>query len=117
MRDIENGLNAQGAEVSKSMIVLDRPIKAIGMYDVRVMLHPEVISIVKVNVARSEDEAELQTQGIDVMAAMFEEEQAEKKSFTEEVDPSLEPGEIPADMLEEGAEPAASDEAPVEEAG
>ncbi len=85
VRDIENGLNAQGAEVSKSMIVLDRPIKAIGMYDVRVMLHPEVISIVKVNVARSEDEAELQRSGVDVIAKMFEDDQAELRELAAEV--------------------------------
>ncbi len=77
VRDIESGLNEQGAEVNKAMIVLERPIKAIGVYDVRVMLHPEVVSIVKVNVARSDDEAELQRSGVDVIAKMFDDDQAE----------------------------------------
>ena len=54
---------------TKSQIVLDRPIKAIGMHEVKVALHPEVAVTVKVNVARSPEEAELQAQGIDVMAA------------------------------------------------
>jgi large subunit ribosomal protein L9 len=99
VRDIVDGLNAEGANVSKAMIVLERPIKAIGMYDVRVALHPEVSVTVKVNVARSPDEAELQAQGVDVMAAMFEEANA-ATGFTETKDASLEPGEIPADMFE-----------------
>ena len=55
------------------------------MYDVRVMLHPEVISIVKVNVARSEDEAELQRSGVDVIAKMFEDDQAELRELAAEV--------------------------------
>ena len=54
---------------TKSQVVLDRPIKAIGVHDVKVALHPEVSVTVKVNVARSPDEAELQAQGVDVMAA------------------------------------------------
>jgi large subunit ribosomal protein L9 len=66
---------------------------------------------VKANVARSDDEAELQSQGVDVMAAMFEEDRAEGEGFTEAKDLTLEPGEIPADMLENPAEAeAAADE-------
>ena len=104
VKDIVDGLNAQDAKVAKSMIVLERPIKALGVYDVRVVLHPEVSVNVQVNVARSDDEAELQRQGVDVMAQMFEDERAESEGFTEAVDPTLEPGEIPADMLEAAAE-------------
>ncbi len=98
VRDIVDALNADGANVSKAMIVLERPIKTIGVFDVRVALHPEVSVGVKVNVARSPDEAELQSKGVDVMAAMFDSDTA---GFTEAFDPNAEPGEIPADMLEE----------------
>jgi large subunit ribosomal protein L9 len=94
VRDIVDALNADGAKVTKQMIVLERPIKTLGIFDVRVSLHPEVSVGVKVNVARSPDEAELQSQGVDVMAAMFEQDVA---GFTERRDPSLEPGEIVAD--------------------
>ena len=76
VRDIVDALNADGANLSKSMIVLERPIKTIGVFDVRVQLHPEVVVTVKVNVARSPDEAEQQAQGVDVIAAMFEEDVA-----------------------------------------
>ena len=104
VRDIVDALNADGANLSKSMIVLERPIKTIGMFDVRVALHPEVSVIVKANVARSDDEAELQSQGVDVMAQMFEDERSESEGFTEAVDPNAEPGEIPADLMEEAEE-------------
>ena len=83
------------------------PIKTIGMHDVTVQLHPEVRVTVKANVARSDDEAELQRQGVDVMAQAFEEEHGgDAGGFTEEVDRTLEPGEIPADMLERPADEA-----------
>ena len=105
VRDIVDALNEDGAGLTKGMVVLERPIKSIGLYDVRVTLHPEVTVTVKVNVARSSDEAELQAQGVDVMKAMFEESNV-PSGFTEAKDLSLEPGEIPADMLEERAEEA-----------
>ena len=96
VRDIVDALNEQGAGVAKNMIVLERPIKTIGVFDVRVNLHPEVAVTVKVNVARSADEADLQSQGVDVMAAMFEQDVS---GFTEAYDPNAEPGEI---AVEEG---------------
>jgi large subunit ribosomal protein L9 len=108
VRDIVDALNEDGANITKSMVVLERPIKTIGVFDVRVQLHPEVSVGVKVNVARSPDEAELQSQGVDVMAAMFEQDVA---GFTEAFDPNAEPGEIPADMLEPSDEGEAETEA------
>ena len=66
--DRGEAVDAEGAQVSKRQIVLKTPIKAIGMHEVKVALHPEVSVTVKVNVARSPEEAELQAQGIDVMA-------------------------------------------------
>jgi large subunit ribosomal protein L9 len=62
--------------VTKSQVVLARPIKSIGMHDVKIALHPEVSVTVHVNVARSPEEAELQAQGIDVIAQMFEDQAA-----------------------------------------
>jgi large subunit ribosomal protein L9 len=77
VKDIVDGLNADGAKLSKSMIVLERPIKTLGVFDVKVVLHPEVSVTVTVNVARSDDEAELQKSGVNVIDQMFEDEQAE----------------------------------------
>ncbi len=77
VKDIVDGLVAQDAKVSKAMIVLERPIKTLGVFDVKVVLHPEVSVNVQVNVARSDDEAELQKDGVNVLDQMFEAEQAE----------------------------------------
>ena len=104
VRDVVQGLEAGGHKVDKRQVVLAHPIKTLGIHDVTIALHPEVHVIVKANVARSDDEAELQRQGVDVIGAMAEEERNESEGFTEAVDPSLEPGEIPADLLEERAE-------------
>jgi large subunit ribosomal protein L9 len=75
-RDIAEALEGVGAHVTKGQVVLDRPIKAIGLHEVRIALHPEVAVTVKVNVARSPEEADLQAQGIDVLQTMFEREAA-----------------------------------------
>ena len=105
VRDIIEALDVDGTQVLKNQVVLDKPIKAIGLYDVRVQLHPEVAVSIKVNVARSPEEADLQTQGIDVMASMFEKDEA---GFTEAYDPNAEPGEIAVDA------PAPAADAPTE---
>lgn len=89
VRDLVEALEAEGHKVAKSAIVLNKPIKAIGVYTVNVALHPEVSVSVKVNVARSPEEAEMQASGVDVMAAMFEKDEA---GFVEEFDPNAEPG-------------------------
>ena len=89
-RDLAEALEADGAKVTRSQMVLDRPIKSLGMSDVKISLHPEVQVTIKVNVARSPEEAELQSQGVDVMASMFEREES---GFTEDYAPNAEPGE------------------------
>ncbi len=103
-RDLAELLAADGAHVAKSQVVLDRPIKSIGVHEVRVVLHAEVSVKIKVNVARSPEEAELQEKGVDVMAEMFERDEA---GFTEDYDPNAEPGataEAPASEEDEQAE-------------
>ena len=104
MRDIAASLAEKGHEIDKTQVIMGDPIKALGMHEVRIDLHPEVSVTITANVARSDDEAELQRQGIDVMAQMFEDEQREIEEQAEanRTDPTREPGEIPADMLEDG---------------
>ncbi len=102
-RDIVDALAAEGAQVTKSQVVLDRPIKAIGVHEIKVALHPEVSVTVKVNVARSPEEADLQAQGVDVMSQMFERDDA---GFTEDYDPNAEPGAT----AEAAAETASAEE-------
>jgi large subunit ribosomal protein L9 len=105
-RDIAEALEEQGHKLAKNQIVLDRPIKAIGVQDVRIALHPEVSVTIQVNVARSPEEAELQAQGVDVMADMFEKDTA---GFTEDYDPNAEPGEIATDGPAASAENTGGD--------
>ena len=105
-RDIVEALDAEGAKVLKCQVILGKPIKNIGLHDVRVALHPEVNVTVKVNVARSPEEAELQAKGVDVMASMFERDEA---GFTEAYDPNAEPGAT-ADVNPDAEAPAAAAE-------
>jgi large subunit ribosomal protein L9 len=110
-RDLAEALEAAGHKVAKNQIVLDRPIKGIGVQEVKIALHPEVSVAITVNVARSPEEAELQAQGVDVMAQMFEKDVA---GFTEERAEGLEPGEIAPET--EAAPAAEAEAAPAAEA-
>ena len=62
-RDVAEAMAERGAEVRRQQVRLDRPIKSLGVHDVRIALHPEVTVTVKVNVARSPEEAEIQARG------------------------------------------------------
>jgi large subunit ribosomal protein L9 len=101
-RDLAEVLTNGGHKVNKLQIVLDKPIKTLGIHDVKVALHPEVVVMVKVNIARSPEEAELQAKGVDINADMFDREES---GFVEAFDPGAEPG-IPEDIAPE-AEPEA----------
>ncbi|MEZ5844727.1 MAG: 50S ribosomal protein L9 [Hyphomicrobiaceae bacterium] len=65
-RDIAELITAGGFSVDRRQVILSQPIKELGVHEVTVSLHPEVDVKVKVNVARSEDEAERQARGEDV---------------------------------------------------
>lgn len=88
-RDIAEAVTQAGHKVGRGQVTLDKPIKALGITVVKLSLHPEVSVEAKVNVARSPEEAELQAQGVDVTADLFEREEA---GFTEDYDPNAEPG-------------------------
>jgi large subunit ribosomal protein L9 len=89
-RDVADAVNAEGGKVERSMVVLDKPIKTLGMHEVKVRLHAEVLVTVTLNIARSMDEAERQARGENVIASQFEEER-------------LAAEEAQADLLEGGA--------------
>ena len=73
-RDVADMVNAEGGKIDRSMVVLDKPIKTLGVHPVKVKLHAEVTVTVNINIARSQDEAERQARGEDVIASRFEEE-------------------------------------------
>ncbi len=104
-RDIADVVTEGGFTTDRRQIVLSRPIKTLGLHDVSVSLHPEVSVSVKINVARSEDEAERQARGEDV--TVIKDEELELETFNAD------------EMFEEGAAPdegAASDETETAEA-
>ena len=105
-RDLAEALTADGAHVTRNQVVLDKPIKALGVYSVKISLHPEVSVTVTVNIARSPEEAELQAKGVNVSADMFERDNA---GFTEAFDPNAEPGTLPTDMADAPSEAPAED--------
>ncbi len=75
-RDVAEVINEGANRVERSQVVLDRPIKSVGVHEVKVRLHPEVTVSVQVNVARSGDEAERQARGENVINSQFDEERA-----------------------------------------
>jgi large subunit ribosomal protein L9 len=112
-RDIANGVTEAGFTVDRQQIQLPHPIKAIGLYDVRVTLHPEVDITVVANVARSVGEAEIQAktghaviagddegEQVDTVAA----EEAANEAVAEQADEIFENGAAPQDESEEDTE-------------
>ncbi|MFM9939893.1 MAG: 50S ribosomal protein L9 [Hyphomicrobiaceae bacterium] len=81
-RDLAEVITAGGFTVDRRQILLDKPIKALGVHQLRVQLHPEVIVNVTVNVARSQDEADRQARGEDV--TMVRDEAPKIETFSED---------------------------------
>jgi large subunit ribosomal protein L9 len=96
-RDIADMATEGGFSVNRSQIILDKPVKELGVHEVRVSLHPEVSATISINVARSQDEAELQAEGKSVDALRAEEEAAEAFDVAElfENDDEAEGGDTP----------------------
>ncbi|HEY4941139.1 MAG TPA: 50S ribosomal protein L9 [Rhizomicrobium sp.] len=98
-RDIAAAISEGGVSVSRGQVPLDTAIKAIGLVKVNVVLHPEVRVAVTINVARSEDEAERQLRGEDVLAERTEAQEARvaaEELFEEGAGPKTEDGEAEA---------------------
>ena len=75
-RDIAEAASTTDVEVLRTHVMLDQPIKTIGLYKVRIALHPEVVSEVQVNVARTQDEADAQARGEVLTGTISEREEA-----------------------------------------
>jgi len=95
-RDVSEAIAETGAKIERNQIVLDTPIKTIGVHAIKVRLHAEVSLTISVNVARSVDEAERQAAGENIVASQFEEDRVAAE-------------EAAADMLEGGAGKAIAD--------
>jgi len=103
-RDIADAMTVGGFSTHRNQVQLDKPIKMLGLHDVRINLHPEVSATVSINVARSEEEAERQARGEDVTRMNEEEEELEAAEFSEEEELTAEEG------AEEAETEAASEE-------
>ena len=98
-RDIAEVVTAGGFPIERRQVIMERPIKELGLHEVSVALHPEVVVKVALNVARSADEAERQSRGEDV--TVVKEEKLELETFNPE-------------MFEDGATPGTEEEQPSE---
>ena len=81
--NIGNAANAEGFVVERRQFVLTAPIKELGLHEVRVHLHPEVDATIKLNVARSAEEAQLQASGKSIQELAAEEEAAAEFEIAE----------------------------------
>ena len=73
-RDIAEAVSEAGFTIEKRQVVLERPIKSLGLHSVRIVLHPEVFAAITANVAQSAEEAAMQASGIDPLRRRDEEE-------------------------------------------
>ncbi|SEM89323.1 LSU ribosomal protein L9P [Gemmobacter aquatilis] len=82
-RDAADAATAGGFTVSRGQVVLDRPIKDLGLHTVTIVLHPEVSAKITLNVARSTEEAELQASGKSIQELAAEAEAAAEFEIAE----------------------------------
>ncbi|MGI9462358.1 MAG: 50S ribosomal protein L9 [Aestuariivirgaceae bacterium] len=125
-RDIAGAASETGTAVTRNQVMLEAPIKTIGLYTVRVALHPEVSIEVTVNVARTQDEAEAQARGEILTGTQSDREEARQAAedlFAEEEADDADgdaDGEAVAETSEDGdtaeAPEASADAADDEEA-
>jgi large subunit ribosomal protein L9 len=95
-RDIADGCGEAGLTVNRSQVVLEHPIKSLGLATVRLVLHPEVSIPVTVNVARSPEEAEKQARGERIGAEAENEDAVAAEELAALFEPGAEPGTLPA---------------------
>lgn len=114
-RDIAELATEGGFTIARNQVVLDVPVKELGLHDVRVILHPEVDATITINVARSQDEAELQAQGKSIAELRAEEEAAEAFDVAQLFEDDDQAEEAIEGAIEEGIiedAPASEDEQP-----
>jgi len=96
-RDVAELVTSDEMKVGRSQVILDQPIKSLGLHDVHIKLHPEVTVTVSINVARTEDEAERQERGEDVIASAADEDRAIAEAQAAEL---FEAGAEPDDLVD-----------------
>jgi len=79
-RDISAAVTAEGFTISRGQVSLSAPVKYLGLFEVKILLHPEVSSLITVNVARSAEEAKVQAETGRTMVSTDQAEEAEAKA-------------------------------------
>lgn len=103
-RDISDAITAAGVTVRRGQVILDKPIKTIGLHEVRIELHGEVIVDVTANVARSLDEAETQEKTGAAVLSLAQQEQMEIEAEAEAAaEAAIAVAEQAGAVFEEGA--------------
>jgi large subunit ribosomal protein L9 len=110
-RDIAAVITEGGFSIERRQVLLDRPIKTLGVHELRIALHPEVVPHVTVNVARSPDEAERQARGEAVTAKALSEAEEEAEAAKRAAEALFEEGVGPAEEGEEEAAPEGNEAA------
>ncbi|MEM6414771.1 MAG: 50S ribosomal protein L9 [Pseudomonadota bacterium] len=100
-RDIAETASADGVQIARSQVRLDKPLKTLGISKVRIVLHPEVTATIEINIARSEDEALRQARGENVLAR--------------DTDEPSEDGEEAAEFFDEESGKAVADTEPTDD--
>jgi large subunit ribosomal protein L9 len=111
-RDIVEAMEAGGTSIQRSQVALNQPIKAIGLHEVKIALHPEVDASVTINVARSEDEALRQARGEDLTRGERDEGRDEDAGPDREAEPAAGSAENAGSPQLETAEDGDSEVAP-----
>jgi len=102
-RDIAVAITEGGFSIERRQVMIDRPIKTLGLHELRIALHPEVMPHVKINVARSPDEAERQARGEAVTAKALSEAEEEAEAAKRAAEALFEEGAGPAEEEAEAA--------------
>jgi len=100
-RDISDSVTAEGFSLNRNQVALEHPIKMIGLHTVRITLHPEVVTTISVNVARSAEEAARQAAGEDLTRRDMDDDLDAADFFENEED---------AEAAEEAGDEAATEE-------
>ena len=103
-RDIAETASEEGAHIEKAQVRLDKPLKSLGVFSVRIVLHPEVDAHIDINIARSEDEAERQARGENVLAQTDDEPEEDEAEAAPEFFDEGAGVAVDADNAEENTE-------------
>lgn len=104
-RDIAEAASNDGVKIERGQVRIGKPLKSIGIVTIKIALHPDVVANIDINIARSEDEAERQARGENVLGPDVEQAEEETEETTAEFfDPEAHAASESEDSAEETEE-------------